>query len=521
MVSVTPAVAVLVLFTGSVSAEHFRWTGPTGPQTLDPHASTATSELGFLNNVYEGLVRRSKDMRIEPALATHWAPIEDGAGWRFTLRQDVTFHDGSRFDAQDVVFSYQRASAEAADTRSWFASVTDVRIVDDRTIDILTATPDPIFPDRIADWMILDSAWTVVNGALLPDKNNGTYATLNANGTGAFRVTARDPGVRTALEPFDGWWDEAEHNIISAEFIPIRSQATAAAALLSGDVDLIYPVSIQNTARLSTNHAVKIIQGTDARVIMLGFAHQAKNLKYSDMTGTPNPFRDVRVRQAVAHAIDVPAILQTIMQGTGQPANQLVGPAIRGFSPALPARPKHDLDAARNLLMQAGYRDGFSFGLKCPNDQYLNDEAICQTVVSMLEQIGLTAELDAVPVRTYWPALREDKFDMYLLGWRPDAFDAEHPIRFLAATPDDETEIGSWNFGDYSNPRVDALLPMVQSEFDDTKRQAMLDETAAILQSDHAYVPLYVQPLVWAMGTDIELTQRPDNFFILRWVTVN
>jgi peptide/nickel transport system substrate-binding protein len=152
---------------------------------------------------------------------------------------------------------------------------------------------------------------------------------------------------------------------------------------------------------------------------------------------------------------------------------------------------------AKALLAEAGYADGFSFGLKCPNDRYLNDEAVCQAVVGMLAQIGLDAQLEAMPVRNYWPELREDNFDMYLLGWSPGTFYAEHPIRFLASTPNAEKKLGSWNFGDYSNARVDALLPMIQSEIDDAKRQAMLDEVATILKDEQAYVPLCVQPLVW------------------------
>ncbi|MEO0912501.1 MAG: ABC transporter substrate-binding protein, partial [Pseudomonadota bacterium] len=219
--------------------------------------------------------------------------------------------------------------------------------------------------------------------------------------------------------------------------------------------------------------------------------------------------------------INVDAILATIMRGSAEPANQLVSAAMSGFSEALADRPAYDPERAKALLGEAGYADGFSFGLKCPNDRYLNDEAVCQATVSMLAQVGITAELDAMPVRNYWPELREDNFDMYLLGWSPGTFDAEHPIRFLAATPNAEKKLGSWNFGDFSNARVDELLPMIQSEIDPAKRQAMLDETAQILADEAAYVPLYIQPLVWGARDTIALTQRPDNFFILRWVTIN
>ncbi len=515
------ATALALVAAQAAHAADFTWASNTDPQTMDPHAVNSAPVLGFLNNVYEGLVRRGKDMTIEPALATGWEPIGDGEGWRFTLRQGVTFQDGSAFTAQDVLFSYERASSEEADTRSWFAPVSQVNVVDDFTIDIMTTAPNPIFPDSIANWMIMDSGWAEANDATRPDKDQGNFATLNANGTGAFRVTAREPGLRTALEPFDGWWGTPEHNITRAEFTPIQNPATAVAALLSGDVDFINPVPIQDVARLKADPSVEVIQGIEARIIMLGFPHEADALKYSAETSDTNPFADVRVRRAVAHAINVPAILQTIMRGSAEPASQLVSAAMRGYTPSLSDRPAHDPDAARALLAEAGYPDGFSFGLKCPNDRYLNDEAVCQAITGMLAQVGIKATLDAMPVQNYWPELRADNYDMYLLGWSPGTFDAEHPIRFLAATPNEDAKLGSWNFGGYSNARVDELLPMIQSEIDDTKRQAMLDETARILQEEVAYVPLYVQPLVWGTKADIDLTQRPDDFFILRWVTVN
>ncbi len=521
MLRLTSTLLVSTALALPAMAEDFTWAVTTDPQTMDPHAVNSAPVLGFLNNVYEGLVRRGKDMSVEPALATSWEPIGNGDGWRFTLREGVTFHDGAAFNADDVIFSYQRASDEASDTRSWFAPVSEVVKVDDVTVDFMTSAPNPLFPSSIANWMIVDSGWAEANNAALPDKEAGNYATINTNGTGAFMVTAREPGLRTVLEPHAGWWGEVEHNITRAELTPIQNPATALAALLSGDVDFINPVPIQDVARLQSNDDVKVIQGIEARVIMLGFPHEAEALKYSAETTDANPFADARVRQAVAHAVNVPAILQTIMRGNAEEVSQLVSPAMNGYSTGLDARPAYDPDAARALLAEAGYADGFSFGLKCPNNRYLNDEAVCQAITGMLAQVGINATLDAMPVQNYWPELRADNFDMYLLGWSPGTFDAEHPIRFLASTPNEEKKLGSWNFGGYSNARVDELLPMIQSEIDPGKRQAMVDESHKILQDEIAYVPLYVQPLVWGARSNIELTQRPDNFFILRWVTVN
>lgn len=518
--STAVAAALCAVASTAAYAETFRWAGSTDPQTMDPHAVNSAPVLGFLNNVYEGLVRRAKDMRIEPALAERWEPL-GGDGWRFHLRQGVKYHDGADFTAEDVLFSYQRASSEEADVRSWFAPVSEVIVQDDYTVDFMTNAPNPLFPDSIANFMIMDKGWTEANGAERPSKEAENHATRNTNGTGAFQLTGRDPGVRTTLAPFGGWWGDMESNITEAVFTPIGEASTGVAALLSGEIDFISPIPLQDVPRLRQTDGFTVHDGVEARVIMFGFGHDRDALKYSDETTDKNPFLDERVRRAIYQAIDVDALTSRIMRGSAEPVSQLVSKEMKGYSTGLSDRLPFDPEAAKALLAEAGYPDGFSFGLMCPNDRYINDEAICRAAASMLAKIGVTAKLSSMPVRNYWPELREDNFDMYLLGWSPGTFDAEHPLRFLASTPNDEKKLGSWNFGGYSNARVDELLPMIQTEIDDAKRQVMIDEAHKILQDEVAYVPMYVQPLIWATKDNISLTQRTDNFFILRWVTIN
>ncbi|MEM6761626.1 MAG: ABC transporter substrate-binding protein [Pseudomonadota bacterium] len=490
-------------------AKEFTWAGTTDPQTMDPHAVNAAPVLGFLNNIYEGLVRRGPDMSIEPALAVSWEPIGEGEGWRFHLREGVRFHGGESFTADDVIFSYERASSEEADTRSWFAPVSRVEKVDDFTVDIFTTNPNPIFPDSIANWMIMDAEWAAANGVERPQATETNFATLNANGTGAYTLVERQPGFQTVLARFDDWWDEAPGNVTTATFRPVQSDATRVAALLTGEVDMITPVPIQDAARVEAADGLDVIRGIEARVIMLGF----------DQNEEDDIFHTAAVREAVAHAVDVPAILRAIMRGSAASVNQLVSPAMRGYSAAGVERPATDPQKAKALLAEAAYPDGIEIEFKCPNDRYLNDESVCQAVTAMLAKAGITANLETMPVRNYFTEMRENVSDLYLLGWSPGTFDHEHPIRFLMATPNDEKKLGSWNFGGYSNGRVDELLPLIQSEIDDGKRQAMIDEVVQITQRENAYVPLYVQPLVWAAKSDIDLVQRPDDFLILRWVT--
>jgi peptide/nickel transport system substrate-binding protein len=508
------AATLLATATGA-QAETFRWAGTTDPQTMDPHAANLAPVSSFLNNVYEGLVRRGRDMSIEPSLAISWAPLADEPGWRFVLRQGVTFHDGSAFTADDVLFSYERGISEQSDVKSWFAPVAEVRVVDDFTVDFVTTNPNPLFPDSIANWMMMDRDWAVANGTETPARDVETFATRNANGTGPFMLTRREPGVETRLVPNTGWWDMPEHNITEAIYSPIESSATGLAALVSGEVDMLAPVPVRDVARLRTTDGIRTFEGIETRVIMLGFGHGKETL---NGTEAPNPFQDVRVRRAAAQAIDVEAINQVLMAGMAAPASQLIPAGLSGFSVANDTRPDHDEEAARALLAEADYPDGFGFDLKCTNDRYINDEAVCQALTGMLARIGLEARLDAMPVRTYWDQLRGGNYDMYLLGWSPGTFDAEHPIRFLVHTPTET--LGTWNFGGYSNARIDALLPLIQQEIDPPARQAMVDEAVSLMQEEMAYVPLYVEPLVWAARDGIGLVQRPDNFFMLRWVTV-
>ena len=504
----------------NVHAETFNWASTTDPQTMDPHAVNSAPVLSFLNNIYEGLVRRGKDMSIEPSLATSWEPLESENGWRFNLREGVTFQDGSTFTASDVIFSYKRASDEVADVRSWFAPVTDVRVVNDFTIDFVTSAPNPLFVSSIANFMILDSDWATDNNATLPARDAENFATLNVNGTGPFTVASRNPGVKTVLEPNASWWDTPTHNISEATFTPIGNAATGLAALLSGDIDFIQPIPLQDVAQVESREGFSVLEGEETRVIMFGFGHEHESLTYSTDVTDVNPFKDPRVRLAAAHAIDFASIDRVLFRGKIEAASQLVPAGISGYSAANTTRPDYNPKRAKELLSEAGYPSGFSFSLKCTNDRYINDEALCRAAASMFAAVGLDADLSTGPVRDYWPQLRADDFDMYLLGWSPGTFDIEHPIRFLLHSQDDEAKLGSWNFGNYSNARVDALLPLIQQEIDEDLRQAMIDEITSITQKEVAYIPLYTQPLIWASKDNIKLTQRADNFFMLRWVTV-
>jgi peptide/nickel transport system substrate-binding protein len=512
------ALALVLLTHASISnAEPFRWSSSGDAASLDPHSISEGFTLSFLGNVYEGLVRRGKDLGLEPALATSWEQIDDTT-WRFSLREGVTFHDGQAFTADDVVFSYERASAESSGVATIISSIEEIAAVDEFTVDVKTKAPDPILPDSITNWLIMSRGWAEENDAVTASVEAQNYAGQNVNGTGPFTVTFREADVRTELVPFDGWWDEAEHNVTQATYTPIAASGTRVAALLSGEVDLIFPVPVQNIDQIEAREDTSVLQGPELRTIFLGMDQYRDTLIGSD--AETNPFLDERVRQAVYQAIDEQAIVDKIMRGAATPAGLLIGPGIKGFDPLDNDRLDFDPEASKALLAEAGYPEGFTTAMHCPNDRYVNDEAICKAVVSMLARVGIEVDLEAMTKSVYFERLKNGDSGFYLLGWTSGTYDAHHIMRFLLHTPDPDANLGSWNFAGYSNDEVDQLTREIGSEMNEFAREAKIARVHEIIREDIAYIPLHQQSLAWGIRDGIDLTQRADDFFNLRWVTV-
>ncbi len=502
------------------TAETLRFAYQADVNTLDPHGLNETFTLGYQGNIYEGLTRRGPDLSIEPSLATDWEMIEP-TRWRFHLREGVTFHDGSPFTADDVVFSAERTRAEGSDLRTRLAGVVEVIAVDDLTVDFVTAEPNPILHAEWDTWFIMSRAWAEANDATRPTSvadQTGAFAHMNANGTGPFMITAREADIRTVAVPNPDWWDTAEHNLTEVVFQPIASDSTRIAALLSGEMDMVYPVPIQDVPRVDATAGVTALTGPELRTIFLGLDQDRDELLHSSVTGT-NPFQDRRVRLAMYQAIDIDAIVERIMRGQATPAATMVAPGIQGFPEDLQRHP-FDPEAAKTLLAEAGYPDGFSVTLDCPNDRYVNDEAVCQAIVGMLARIGIEVDLLAQTRSVYFAkVLAQAGFDtsMYLLGWTPGSFDSWNALYNLVHTRT-EDGAGAFNLGGYSNPEIDALTARILTETDLEARAAMIAEAWQILHEDVGYLPLHQQALAWGITDGLEVAQRADNQFAWRHV---
>jgi peptide/nickel transport system substrate-binding protein len=501
-------------------AKTFKFADQGDVLSMDPYMLNESLLLNFTGNMYEALTGRGKKLEITPELATDWKQTAPTV-WRFNLRKGVRFHDGSNFTADDVIFSLDRARADGSDMKTYVGSIKEIRKIDDHAIDIVTNEPFPILPDVIGLWRIMSKSWCEKNNALRPvDVRKGTenFASANANGTGPFMLKARQPGVRTILVPNPNWWGKAEHNLTEVIFTPIGNDATRVAALISGEIDMMQPVPLQDTARLSGSPTLKVMQGPELRTIFLGMDQKRDELLFSSVKGK-NPFKDQRVRQAFYQAIDIDAIKSRIMRGAATPTGVMIAPGIKGFEAGLNKRLPHDANAAKKLLADAGYPNGFEIGMNCPNDRYVNDAEICQAVAAMLARVNIKVNLMAESKATYFPKILSRNTSFYLLGWTPGSYDSHNPLYALLATPGEGGQ-GQFNLGSYSNAKVDTLTKQIASETDLGRRQSMITEAFKIHQDEVGHIPLHQQALTWGMKKNIELVQLADNFNYLRWVVV-
>ncbi|HEX8010010.1 MAG TPA: ABC transporter substrate-binding protein [Casimicrobiaceae bacterium] len=499
----------------------FRFADQGDAISMDPHSLNETLQLNITGNMYEPLVGRGKKLELVPLLATSWKQTAPTV-WRFTLRQGVKFHDGTPFTAADVIFSYERAKADGSDMKTYVGPIKEIRKIDDFTIDIVTNEPFPILPDTINQWYMMSKSWSEKNNATTPvdvRKGKENAATLKANGTGPFMLKSREPGVRTVLVPFPGYWGgKIESNITEAVFTPIANAATRVAALISGDIDMMEPVPLQDIDKLKADPALKVMVGPELRTIFLGMDQARDELLYSNVKGK-NPFKDKRVRQAFYQAIDENAIAKTVMRGAATPSGLMIAPGIRGYPKQLNTRLPYDPAAAKKLLADAGYPNGFIVGMNCPNDRYVNDAQICQAVSAMLAKIGVKVNLAAETKVTYFPKILSRDTSFYLLGWTPGSYDAHNAIYALLMSPGPAGQ-GQFNLGSYSNKRVDELGNQIAQELDPKKRDAEIAELFKIHKDDIGHIPLHQQALAWAMKKNVDLTQLADNNNWLKWVVI-
>jgi peptide/nickel transport system substrate-binding protein len=514
-------VAIALFATSFVaSAVSLRIANQGDALSMDPHSLQESLQLTVTGNVYEPLVTRGRDFKLAPALATDWKQTSPLV-WRFELRKGVQFHDGTPFTADDVIFSYERARGEGSDVKNYLGQVKGMRKINDHVVEMDMTQPFPILPDLLTNWYIMSKKWCETNQATNPvDRRKGieNAASFRANGTGPYRVRERQPNVRTVYTRSGNYWGKLDGNVDEVIFTPIGNDATRVAALLSGEIDLMEPVPVQDIERVKSTPSLKVLQGPELRIIFLGMDQKRDELLFSNVKGK-NPFKDVRVRKAFYQAIDIETIKSRVMRGASTPAALLIPPEVNGYAADIAKRLPFDTEASKKLLAEAGYPSGFEVKMNCPNDRYVNDAEICQAVAANLARIGVKINLEVETKGTYFPKILRRDTSFYLLGWTASTVDSHNVLFPIMSTPGDGGR-GQFNLGAYSNPKVDELTTRVGSETDQKKRNELIREAMKIHQDDVGHLPLHQQALSWGAKKTVDVVQLPDNFMPWKFISV-
>ena len=490
------------------------------PQTMDPHGLALLYHSRVVYQIYDSLVNRDTAFKLEPSLAVSWQ-MTGPTQWRFKLRPGVKFHDGTAFSADDVLFSIHRALGATSQRSFTLKGIAAVKKVDALTVDFQLLTPDAVLPDKLIYVPIVSQAWCVAHGVEKSQDFNGkqeTFAVRHANGTGPFKLLKYEPDVQVQLQRFDGWWgggptDSRNGNIDAVTFLSIMSDATRLAALASGEVDLVLDPPFQDVQRLKADPRISVASSTDLGTQYLTFDQARDELLHSDVKGR-NPFKDRRVRQAVAHAINIDLIVQKVLRGQATPTGSHVSPLVDGYLPELDQRLPFNPTRARALLAEAGYPAGFGVTLDCVNVAWR--DAVCQAAAAMLTQVGIRTTLRSSPTNQFFPKLSQATGSFVEYGWTPTS-DAWSTLNGLFRTWDPQGG-GTFNAGRYSNPALDVLIDAVRTEPDLVKRRARIGVALRLIHDDLPYIPLYRRKLNWAMAKQVQVVQWPNDAVELRWV---
>lgn len=518
--SVALKVALLAATTlavaGAADARTLKWSRSGDSLTLDPHAQNEGPTSTLAHQIYEPLATRAVDGKLVPALATSWQILpNDPLVWEFKIRQGVKFHDGSPLTVDDVVFSLNRVREPTSDFKGLWTSVDTVTKIDEATVHVKTKGPNPLLVQNVTNTFIMSKAWAEKNNAAKPQdfKNKEeSFAVRNANGTGAYMLVSREPDVKTVMKRNDAYWGKGQVPMDVTEIIytPVKADATRVAAMLSGEVDFVQDVPVQDIERLKSDNKLKLNIGPENRTIFFGMNVGDADLKSDNVEGK-NPLADKRVRQAMNMAINREAIQRIVMRGQSVPAGAIVPPFVNGYTKEIDAYPKVDVAKAKSLLAEAGYPNGFSITLHCPNDRYINDEGICQAAVGMLGQIGIKINLVSQSKSIHFTLIQKQppESDFFLLGWGVPPYDSDYIFSFLYHTRSGSR--GGWNAMRYSDADVDKKIQSLSSEIDLSKRNATIADLWKKLKDETLYIAIHHQTLAYAMKKDVDIPVHPDN----------
>lgn len=512
--SIHLAVIATAIFSQPVMAEEIRIGINSEATSIDPHFHNLSPNNQIARQIFNGLIDQGPSQQLIPGLAVSWKPIDD-LTWEFKLRQGVKFHDGSDFNADDVICTLARVP-NVPNSPASFALYGRGKIatkVDDYTIHVKTEKPYPLMGNDLSTINIVSD--TVGCNGTTDEFNKG----IAAIGTGPYKYVEYVPGDRIVLARNDAYWGD-KPDYAKVVFKPIKSAPARVAALLAGDVDMIDAVPTTDLAQLKKNPDLAITEGVSNRVIYLHtdqFREDSPYITGNDDKPIKNPFLDLRVRKAVSLAINRKAIVDRVMEGQAIPAGQVLPAGFFGVSDKL--KPvEYDPTAAKKLLAEAGYPDGWKMTIHGPNDRYINDARILEAVAQMLNRIGIKAQVETLPRSVFFKRASrggkdgQPEFSLYLAGWGAGSGEASSPLRSLIHTYDKSLGMGTANRGRHSNPAIDKVIQKALATVNDTERAAVLAEATEMAIETAAIIPLHYQVSAWATKKGIGYEARTDEW---------
>ena len=491
LASAVPAAALAQTLTIGLTAD---------PSHLDPQAGEELSSNIMFYHVYDPLVRRNADLTFAPGLAESWELVDDTT-WRFALREGVTFHNGNPLTADDVVYTVDRARASIRP--GLVKNIASARAVDETTVEIVTPAPYAVLPADLAELLILDREHTEGLG-------DGGLEEAPI-GTGPYRLADWVREERLELAAFEEYWD-GPAAIDTVVFRPITNPATRTAALLTGEVDVIQDLAVRDVDRVEAEEGFEVLTRPSLLNLVLAMDMRPE----SPTIDGPNPMTDVRVREAIARAIDVEAIDRIVMNGLATPSDQFVPASHTGYLEGASFREMYpyDVERAKALLAEAGYPDGFSMTLDATNDRYVNDAQIAQALASMLAQVGIDLRLNIMPKSNFWGHIRVPTPDSSFImsGWDVPSGDAGSMYTALFYSRDAKEGFGEVNRGSYANPDLDAAVDRADSTARLEERDAALQEATEILLADIPMIPLHYELDIYGVRDGVEMEPRVDKF---------
>jgi peptide/nickel transport system substrate-binding protein len=494
MMHLTRLVTVLALAVALTPAAKLAWADqalflidlPSDPASLDPHVQWDPDSTAVYRQIYDNLLVRDASGKIVPQVATSWS-YQSPTQITFRLRTDITFQDGSKLTPDDVVFSVKRVTDPAfkSPQLSQFDQITDATVVGPDAVQLTTRTPYPVLLSQLTKLSIVSKSYT--------QKVGDTGLNQQPMGSGPYRFVARTQGVKIELAANPGYWG-APAGFARVEMHPVPNEATRIADVRTGRADITRIISTDNADQVRSEGQLKVLWAPTERATMLM------------LNALDGPTKDVRVREAIAHAIDRNTIGEALMKGYTKPIDEPITPASLGYDPSIPDY-GYDPDKSRAILKAAGVAPGTKLKfLTSP----IFDQRIVQALQQMLNDVGFDAEITSVDAATYLRLRQgrpDEAGDVSYFRWSCGCQDADGTLYPLFHSGSQWSKL--------SDPTVDKLLDAARNTLDEGQRVADYKAVLQQLHADIPAVPLFQDPIMFVARKPVRFQPTANESFFL------